>query len=190
EVAALALALVGRKFVDVFERYPNLSSFGYMIKDTSRGRVKLGRGGRTAVSYWMNGDDTRRLQRCAASLTELYLAAGARAVYPGVHGFGEIKDETDLTELRTRRLRPGDFTLSAVHPLGTARMGTDPRTSVVGPDHESHDVKGLFIVDGSAVPSALGVNPQITIMALATRAAEGLHGRLEGHPRTDSPQPG
>jgi choline dehydrogenase-like flavoprotein len=51
-------------------------------------------------------------------------------------------------------------------------MGCDPARSVVGPTHESHDVRRLFICDGSAVPSSLAVNPQLTIMAMATRAAE------------------
>jgi len=43
---------------------------------------------------------------------------------------------------------------------------------VVGLDHETHDVPGLFVVDASTVPGPLGVNPQITIMAMANRAAE------------------
>ena len=45
--------------------------------------------------------------------------------------------------------------------------------------HETHDVHNLFICDGSALPSSLGVNPQVTIMALALRAAQGIHARLE-----------
>jgi choline dehydrogenase-like flavoprotein len=57
-------------------------------------------------------------------------------------------------------------------------MGKDPSTSVVGLDHQVHDVPGLYVVDGSTVPSAPGVNPQITIMALATRAAEKIAERL------------
>ena len=71
-----------------------------------------------------------------------------------------------------------DFELSDYHPLGTARMGMDPRRSVVGPDHQAHDLPGMYIVDGSAVPSSLAVNPQVTIMALASRAAEKLAARL------------
>ena len=51
-------------------------------------------------------------------------------------------------------------------------MGLDAGSSVVGPDHQVHDVGSLYVVGGSAVPTALGVNPQITIMALATRASE------------------
>jgi choline dehydrogenase-like flavoprotein len=95
-----------------------------------------------------------------------------------VRGFDQITDARGLAALRATKLRPGDFTLSAVHPLGTARMGTDPKTSVVGPDHQAHDVPDLYVVDGSAVPSSLGVNPQVTIMALATRAADMLAARM------------
>jgi choline dehydrogenase-like flavoprotein len=67
---------------------------------------------------------------------------------------------------------------TSYHPLGTCKMGLDPRTSVVGLDHEAHDVPGLFIVDGSTVPGPLGVNPQITIMAMATRAAVRIAARM------------
>ena len=51
-------------------------------------------------------------------------------------------------------------------------MGNDPRTSVVDLNLETHDIKGLFVTDGSVFPSSLGVNPQVTIMAFATRAAD------------------
>ena len=57
-------------------------------------------------------------------------------------------------------------------------MGKDPKRSVVGLDHQAHDTGGLFIVDGSTVPSALGVNPQLTIMAMAVRAADAIHETL------------
>ena len=50
-------------------------------------------------------------------------------------------------------------------------MGADPRRSLLDSYNESHDVKGLFVTDASAFPSSVGVNPQLTIMAMATRAA-------------------
>ena len=57
-------------------------------------------------------------------------------------------------------------------------MGVDPKKSVISPDHEVHGVDALYVTDGSAVPSSLGVNPQVTIMALATRAADRIASRL------------
>jgi choline dehydrogenase-like flavoprotein len=57
-------------------------------------------------------------------------------------------------------------------------MGRDARTSVIGTDHAVHGVEGLYIADGSAVRGPLGVNPQMTIMALATRAAGIIADRL------------
>ena len=57
-------------------------------------------------------------------------------------------------------------------------MGRAPQTSVVDTSHETHDLRGLYIVDGSTVPGPPGVNPQLTIMAMATRAAEKIAERM------------
>jgi len=66
----------------------------------------------------------------------------------------------------------------SIHELGTARMGDDPRTSVLNPFQQSHDVKNLFVVDGSSHVSASCQNPTWTIMALAWRSCEYLAGEL------------
>lgn len=58
------------------------------------------------------------------------------------------------------------------HMNGTARMGSDPRTSVVDPDCRSWDIRNLFVCDGSLFPTVGGVNPSLTIQALACRAAD------------------
>jgi len=62
----------------------------------------------------------------------------------------------------------------SIHELGTARMGTDPKTSVLNQFQQSHDVKNLFVVDGSSHVSASCQNPTWTIMALAWRSCEHL----------------
>ena len=62
------------------------------------------------------------------------------------------------------------------HPLGTARAHEDPARGVLDARAAVHGVRGVHVADGAAVPGPLGVNPQITIMALATRLAHHLLG--------------
>jgi choline dehydrogenase-like flavoprotein len=58
------------------------------------------------------------------------------------------------------------------HPLGSAQMGAFPEHSVVDPDGKLWGMDSLYIADGSIVPTSLGVNPQLSIMAIATRIAD------------------
>ena len=60
------------------------------------------------------------------------------------------------------------------HLMGTARMGTDPKTSVVNEWGRAHDVKNLFVIDGSLFVTAAGVNPTSTIQALALYVADSI----------------
>jgi choline dehydrogenase-like flavoprotein len=63
------------------------------------------------------------------------------------------------------------FEVSSQHPLGTARMGKDRRDAVVDSEGRAFDMDGLYVVDGSILPTSLGVNPSQTIYSLAHRAA-------------------
>ena len=65
------------------------------------------------------------------------------------------------------------------HEVGGCRMGVDPRTSVVDPFCRSHDVSNLYVVDASVFPSSSEKNPTLTIMALATRAADKIAERFK-----------
>ena len=171
EVAMTALTFVGPKLIQLAERYDRVATFGFLVEDSSRGRVRVVRG-RPVITYVLNDADVARLKRGVDILAQVFFAAGAASVLPMVHGFDELRSRADLARFRATSLKARDFNVSAYHPLGTARMGSDPANSVVGANHETHDVRGLYITDGSAVPSSLAVNPQMTIMALATRAAE------------------
>jgi choline dehydrogenase-like flavoprotein len=163
--------LIGPELVRLAESFDHVSSFGFMIEDTSRGSVREVMG-QPVIQYWLTDRDVSHIKRALDVLAQIFFAAGARRVYAPINGFDVIESEADLAALRRATIRPWDLDLSAYHPLGTARMGLDPSTSVVGQDHRVHDTEGLYVVDGAAVPTALGVNPQITIMAMATRAAE------------------
>jgi len=172
------ISFIGPRLMELAERYDRVASFGFMIEDKSRGRVRSVRG-QPLITYSLEARDVALLQRGATLLADVFFAAGAREVYPMVHGFDRLRSPDDVDRLRQARCKARDFEPAAYHPLGTARMGRDPRKSVVGPDHQSHDVRGLYVVDGAAVPSSLAVNPQLTIMAMATRAAEGIGRALD-----------
>jgi choline dehydrogenase-like flavoprotein len=126
----------------------------------------------------LQDQDLRRLQRGVDLLAQIYFAGQARRVITPVRGFEVLESLADLARLRQAELKPADFELSAYHPLGTAHMGRDPAHSVVDQDLAAHDLPGLYICDGSVLPTSPAVNPQLTIMALASRAAQRLAARL------------
>lgn len=179
DLAAVSHSGFGPAFVALMERFNQSFLFGFMVKDTSRGRVTTGRDGTPRISYWVNEEDRRRLQRAYALLARVYFAAGAKEVHLPVLGFGRLTNLADVERLERARVPARHMDISAYHPLGTARMGVDPLSSVVNAEHEAHDLNNLFICDGSVMPTALGVNPQLTIMAMSLRAAEGIHRRVE-----------
>ena len=73
----------------------------------------------------------------------------------------------------------------ASHEVGTVRMGTDPRTSVLNGHCQSHEIPNLFVVDGSCFPTFPEKNPTLTIMALAVRAARIHPGNQAGKASSD-----
>lgn len=178
DVAALGVPWVGPRYMELMSKYPYLATFGFMIQDHSRGEVRPGPGGKPLLLYRMGERDAKLMQRGVEVLCEVYQAAGARRVFPFVAGHHEVSTKADLEALKRRSLRPSDIEVTAFHPLGTCRIGTDPGRSCLGPDHEAHDVAGLYVADGSAIPSSLGVNPQMTIMAMALRTGEIVDSRL------------
>jgi choline dehydrogenase-like flavoprotein len=166
---------------DLMLRFANLSQFGVMVSDSSRGSVRE-RAGRVEIRYDVNAEDAERFRRGLLALTELYWAAGATEVYQPVEAVGALRDG-DLGPLQHGALEPSQLQLLAFHPLGTARADADPDRGVVDAGLRVHGTDGLYVSDASAIPSSLGVNPQITIMALATRLAYDLLGKSIASPK-------
>lgn len=179
EFATMMLPLQGRPFMDMMEQFERVAAFGLMIKDESRGRIFRGPGTLPLIRYNLNQNDQQKLQKAREILCRVFLAAGAKKIYTGITGIPPIENELDLARFRQANVSVKKLELIAFHPLGTARLGANRENSVTKPDHETHEIPGLYIVDGSSVPSSLGVNPQITIMTLATRAADLISGKLK-----------
>jgi choline dehydrogenase-like flavoprotein len=176
---AMAVPYSGAAHRELMLDYRHVAQFGLMIEDTSRGRIPVGRlarrAGRPIVRYDLNDHDVKTIEKGVARLAELLFAAGARRVILPIASVPELNDG-DLEPLARHTAHAGELKVMAFHPLGTARMARNPDDGVTDAHGAVHGTRGLHVCDGSAVPSALGVNPQLTIMALATRLADRLLG--------------
>jgi choline dehydrogenase-like flavoprotein len=162
--AAMSLPLTGRRHAEVMARYQNLAQFGLMVSDSSRGQI-TSLAGRPLIRYDLGPEDVARFRTGLARCRQLFEAAGAREVFLPLPAGRTAQDA-----------RAGDLKLVGFHPLGTARADARPSSGVVDGGLQLHGTEGVYIADGSVVPSSLGVNPQLTIMGLATRLALSLLG--------------
>jgi len=153
--------------------FGNVASTGVHLSDKSSGRVGLAGDGSLRISYQLTREDSVRLVFGIARAAELYYAAGAREVYPQISGIDTISRER-IADLEASPPPRTALRLEAFHPMGTARMDADPRRGVTGTDGSVHGAEGLYIADGSLLPSSIGVNPMITIIAMASRVARQL----------------
>jgi choline dehydrogenase-like flavoprotein len=135
-------------------------------------------GGALRIHYRLSEDDAAALRFGIARAADVHFAAGAREVYPQVGRVALLRPGEQRQMIENGRFRPGELRLEGFHPMGTARMGDDPRGSVVSPRGETHDLPGLYVADASLFPTSLRVNPMLTIMAFARRIAGGLAASL------------
>ena len=126
------------------------------------------------VSFRLTPEDCLILGQSVRTLCRLHLAAGARAVLPGVAGCPSEVTCLDQVERLPRAVEPARVAMIISHMFGTAVMGETAATSVCDPFGRVHDTMGLYVADSSLFPTNLGVNPQHTIMAVAQHVAWGL----------------
>ncbi len=167
----------------LMDRYASMSLCASLTRDTTSGRVRIDRDGNPRVAYKLNGTDERHVAAGLAACGQVLAAAGATEVmslHAERHSFRPGRpDAFEAWADATRRAGAGGgrLTLFSYHQMGSCRMGTDPATSAVDGDHQTHQVERLFVTDSSVFPTASGVNPMLSIMGLAHRAA----GRITAH---------
>ena len=162
----------GTHLLNRLDRAANTATLGAMIGDAPSGRVFGARG--PAVYYRLARADAGRLAKAVGAMARVMLAAGAKDVElgggaPAVRSESEI--EAAIERLDVRRLR-----LAAFHPSGTAAAGSDPARHPVDPEGRLRGVEGVWVADGSVLPSCPGVNPQVSIMAVAAGVGEAAAG--------------
>jgi choline dehydrogenase-like flavoprotein len=150
-----------------------------LTRDRGHGTVDVDANGESVPSYPVDDPlDQENLRRGVEGQIRLHEAAGASQIFPLATGAPRWVRGDDLGEFTAavNRIpyRAGGHKLFSAHQMGTCRMGEDPSESVAGPYGELHDVKGVWIGDGSAFPTSSGTNPMVSIMALAHRTAEAI----------------
>lgn len=135
----------GRKHQEQMKKYRYLASMEVAIRDEASGKLSVGKGGKLLIEKKMTDQDMSRANKGVGFVEEMYSKLGAREIIKCDQAFG-------------------------LHLMGGCAIGTDGKKSVVNPEFRVHDTKRIFIADSSIFPSAPGLNPSLTIMALSQRA--------------------
>ena len=166
---------VGRGAMEGIRQMKHMAGCGLLIRDESEGSVEYRQGGAPGLSYYLREADRRSLMTGLEMVGEIFFAAGAKSVRPIVAGTRDFGNLASMRRFLHASRDPMDLLLYASHPMASCRSGGDPKQSVVsGEDGQVWGVEGLHVTDSSLFPTALGVNPQVTIMAQSLGMAEAI----------------
>lgn len=177
---------IGGEMADFARRYPWLHALVSQIRDgfqadSPGGEVRLQADGSPLLDYPLNDFFWDGVRRSYLAMAECQFAAGAERVHPACSDAAWYASWTAARAgIGALRLRAPNVFLNSTHPLGGCAMGPDPRTSVVDTWGRHHQVANLAVIDGSVFPTSLGVNPSLSIYALAARNATALAERIAG----------
>ncbi|MCU0453203.1 MAG: GMC family oxidoreductase [Bacteroidetes bacterium] len=173
-LAAMGLPGFGAPHRELMEKMRHLAVSIMLVKESdSEGAVRASDAGRPLLTYDRGPRDRATLRQALAEAARIHFAAGAREVLTLhtrrtlIPSVGEVERVLD-----NAAWDDNEISLYSAHPLGTCRMGEDPRASVVNSRGNVHGAPGVFVVDGSVLPTPLGVNPQVTILAVAEKNAQ------------------
>jgi choline dehydrogenase-like flavoprotein len=171
----------GRQHKESMTHLDHAATFIFLIRDRGAGRVTIDAAGEAVHSYRIEDEvDRRNFRRGLGALARLHEAAGAREIHALTQAPLTWRRGGDLDrfveDVQAIPPEPGAMPVFSAHQTGSCPMGLDPATSVAGPWGELHDCRGVWIGDGSGFPSATGINPMVTIMALARRTAHAIRG--------------
>lgn len=154
------------------QKLAHFSNIIVLARDSSSGQVVLNSKDQPIVHYALNSSDAAHIKRGILESLKIHVAAGADEIgtpfaMSRAYKVSEGQVDNFLEAVAAMPLRPNNFALFSAHQVGSCRMGVSPAHGAVGPTGETFEVKGLYVADGSVLPSAPGVNPMITIMTVA-----------------------
>jgi long-chain-alcohol oxidase len=173
-----------REHFSLMQGLSNTVPIGVLLRDRDGGEVRTARDGEPVVRYKLSDFDAGHLRTGIDGAAQILEAAGAQRVYsahtnwvayePGRSG----SRQQFMADADAAGYGAGQISLGSFHIMGSARMGGSPATSVCDPSGQTWEVRELYVCDGSTFPTASGVNPQISIQAIAHMNARGLAAKL------------
>ncbi len=173
-----------RESLELARRYPYLAPVFPIVRDRDGGEIVVGRDGEPSARYRLSGYDLRHLRAGFVGAARILEAAGAKRIV-SAHARPVVLEPRAgagvgrfLAEADAQGWEPNRVLYASAHLMGTARMGGSPTTSACDPTGETWEVARLVVCDGSTFPTASGVNPMISIAAVAHLNASALAARL------------
>ena len=175
EVTAARLPGAGARFAQRLGQLPHVANWSVALRADTEGAIRPSLLFGDHVRYDLTAADLRRLRDAMKLLAEMHFCAGAREVVTGIAGLPEtLRSPDELGLFDGAPIDARAYSLIMTHLFGGCRAGRDPARSVVDPTLKVHGVDGLYVMDASVFPSNTGVNPQHSIMSVATVAATRL----------------
>jgi long-chain-alcohol oxidase len=173
-----------RESAELMQSLRYTAGYGALQRARDGGEVVIDGEGLPVARWALSDFDRDVMRKGLDGAAQILEAGGARQVYSSHAGW--VSYEPGRNGGRARLLEAADrsgwgqaqVTLGSFHLMGTARMGSARDNSVCDSDGEAWDVRGLYVVDGSALPTGLGVNPMVTIEGAAHKIARGMAARL------------
>ncbi|MES2880586.1 MAG: GMC family oxidoreductase, partial [Bacteroidota bacterium] len=161
------------------QRYNRMACTGVLVGTDWNAEVRLGGLTKRDIRYQPTKNDFATLLEGVELAGLIYLKAGAQMVLPNTFNYFEYKNEEQLKMMKYDIKEPADITLGTGHPQGGNIISRNKKIGVVDEQLKVYDYDNLFVTDASAIPSSVGVNPQITVMTLAEYAVPFVAGSFE-----------
>lgn len=153
----------------LIERFNNYSMAGIVVRDGNLGKVTLTANERASVTYEPGIKELKALAKGTEILAKMWFALGANKIIVPHRGLSSISSEEDIPKLKESIINdPKNLLLGSAHPQSGNKIGNNANDSVVDSNCKVHGFKNLFVCDASVFPTAVGVNPQISVMTVAS----------------------
>ncbi len=171
--------LGGAQHKELTRQYRYRADWVFIVKDRGAGSVTIDENGQSTFWYPFDDElDRRHFREAAETCIRMHEAAGAQQIFLAGQPFAPWTRGEDLEAfiamINQLPIGQGGTPVFSAHQMCSAKLGSDPQTSVAKPSGELHDVTGVWIADASGMPSCSGVNPMVTTMALARRTATNM----------------